>query len=166
MMPYPSSQVSCVPTVATQPTANKRTPAPSHAKRPRIVALSSSTYRVPIAMHLLNLRPRRISRRAGAGPTKKSPLLFVVELLAFRAGSCRHERSPGNDLRRHCEWHRFQFCLFFSLVVPSSVCLDHGVSCASPSFLVPMPISMAVFFGNTTSFPRAMKCEYSDIPAP
>jgi len=38
--------------------------------------------------------------------------------------------------------------------------------CAAPIFLVPIPISNAVFLGNTTSFPRAMKCEYSDIPAP
>src|ERR1700730_10480653 len=55
MTPYPSSQVSCVPAVATQPTVSRTTPAPSSAKRPRIAALSSSTYRVPIAMSLLNL---------------------------------------------------------------------------------------------------------------
>src|ERR1700674_3599 len=55
MIPYPSSQVSWVPTVATQPTARRMTPAPISAKRPRIVALSSSTYRVPIAISISSL---------------------------------------------------------------------------------------------------------------
>jgi hypothetical protein len=30
----------------------------------------------------------------------------------------------------------------------------------------PIPISIKVFFGNTTSCPRAMKFEYTDTPAP
>src|SRR5215469_10241335 len=58
MTPYPSSQVSWVPTVATQPTASRITAAPSHANLPRIVALSSSTYRVPTDIFVLNLECR------------------------------------------------------------------------------------------------------------
>ena len=37
---------------------------------------------------------------------------------------------------------------------------------AEPSRWRPIPISIAVFFGKTTSCPRAMKCAYTDIPAP
>src|SRR5215469_16355575 len=41
-------------------------------------------------------------------------------------------------------------------------CVDDLTS----DFLVPIPISIAVFFGNTTSCPLAKKPEYTDTPAP
>jgi hypothetical protein len=41
-----------------------------------------------------------------------------------------------------------------------------AVAGPAPSCRVPIPISITVFFGNTTSFPRATKCKYTDSPAP
>src|SRR5438552_18987094 len=106
MMPYPSSQVSCVATVASPPTASSSTAAPSHAKRPRIVAFSSSTYSVPTgdvmpiclpsALSLLNLRDEELLQRFAREPEFRRFFQRLVRVPAIDDRAF-HEPHPGGS---------------------------------------------------------------------
>src|ERR1035438_8924997 len=72
-MPYPSSHVSCVPTVARPPTASRITTAPNHAKRPRMVALSSSAYSVAIEKAIVQVRVPDAGEQLEGGPGLAAP---------------------------------------------------------------------------------------------
>src|SRR5580704_19519301 len=100
MTPYPSSQVSWVPTVATQPTASRMTPAPTSAKRPRIVALSSSRYRVPISIAILSFDRVVLGQRSKRDEKLRPPAPQTF----FHLGAGRSLSPPEIRTRARMDW--------------------------------------------------------------